>query len=724
MFELARIRVCGFRGFVGEQEFAFDRPVTLLCGENHRGKSSTLNAVEWCLFGDECVGKKTGIRERVGWEIANRRLQKGDVTVIAEFEGPKGTYTVTREQSVSRKRAAQKVTVLLPDGTQLQDDEAENMLLVLFRSSFQDFMTAVYQHQEAIRAILTQEPRERNDAIDRLLGLSPYREILKGITAARLEDIIKGMEGSRETLRKRCEQAIRTLDNLIREEREKAIAEGIPEEAFTEQEALSRAAGIAKAIKSLAEELGAADFKPSVPVTFAEIAEFREWVKIQTDGLWAQAPDVLKQEALATEQQKLVTLKGKYEEAKGAESAAQVERDKFVKQFGDEAALVKDAQQEQQRIGELDDKIRTTNSRARLVQEAIRYLKEVVPEAERGRCPLCGTDKPRLLAHLETEWEQKVKAQVEELERQKEECQSKLEEINSLKDRLVILENNVKRTRSGCEACLGTIAQTLRREFRKEEDAMAILSTRLEQVAREQKSIGEAISKKRAKISDLYDNLGKLRTIDETLRHQQKRTVVERIWETKEFLELEEALNQASQFVEDVRALRTALAEASLEEAESKIHSAQDALDKYFCGIVKHPAIPGLVMEVAEDSRTGLNCYSFKSKDGTDPTPILSQGDLNCLALSLFLGLSEATGDTQRFAFLMLDDPTQSLGPEMKRELVSVLEGIANRRRLIIATPDLEFKNLLETHITKTKVVYDFTDWTDKDGPQVTRTTL
>jgi DNA repair exonuclease SbcCD ATPase subunit len=71
----------------------------------------------------------------------------------------------------------------------------------------------------------------------------------------------------------------------------------------------------------------------------------------------------------------------------------------------------------------------------------------------------------------------------------------------------------------------------------------------------------------------------------------------------------------------------------------------------------------------------------------------------------------------------MLDDPTQSLGPEMKRELVSVLEGIANRRELIIATPDPEFKSLLTTHITKTKAVYNFTGWTDKDGPQVTRTT-
>ena len=723
MFELIRLRVSGFRGFVGGQEFSFDYPVTLLYGENHRGKSSTLNAVEWCLFGDECIGKKTGIRERVGWEITNRYLQQGEVAVTAEFKGPKGTYRIIREQSVGRRRTAQKVTVLLPDGTQLQGDEAENMLHVLFRSSFQDFMTAVYQHQEAIRVILTQEPRERNDAIDRLLGLSPYREILKGIIGARLEETLTKMEGKREDFRKRCEQAIRTLDNLIREERGKAIAEGIPEEAFTEQEALNGAAGIAEAVKSLAEELGAVDFKTKVPVTFGEITEFREWVKTQTDRLWAQAPDVLKQETLATEQQKLATLKGRYEEAKGAETAAQVEKDKFVGQFGDEVALVEAIEQQQREIEQLDGQIRKTNARANLVREAMRYLKEVVPDAERGRCPLCGADAPRLLAHLETEWEQKVKAQVEELEQQKRECQSKLQDFDSLRDKLGTLERNLKKARSGCEDCLRAIAQTLGREIGKEEDPLALLSRRLEQISREQESIGEAISKKRAKISDLYDKLGKLRTIDEILAHQQKRAVIERVWETKELLELEESLNEASQFVEDVRALRTALAEASLEEAEGKIHSAESALDKYFCSIVKHPAIPGLVMEVAEDSRTGLNSYSFKSKDGTDPTPILSQGDLNCFALSLFLGLSEATGDTQRFAFLMLDDPTQSLGPEMKRELVSVLEGIANRRELIIATPDPEFKSLLTTHITKTKAVYNFTGWTDKDGPQVTRTT-
>ena len=86
------------------------------------------------------------------------------------------------------------------------------------------------------------------------------------------------------------------------------------------------------------------------------------------------------------------------------------------------------------------------------------------------------------------------------------------------------------------------------------------------------------------------------------------------------------------------------------------------------------------------------------------------------------LGLAEATGETQRYAFLMLDDPAQSLGPEMKRELVGVLEGIADRRRLMIATPDKESVALLTNRIANNKAICSFLDWSDRiSRPETSR---
>ena len=57
----------------------------------------------------------------------------------------------------------------------------------------------------------------------------------------------------------------------------------------------------------------------------------------------------------------------------------------------------------------------------------------------------------------------------------------------------------------------------------------------------------------------------------------------------------------------------------------------------------------------------------------------------------------------------------------MKRELATVLEEVADRRGLVIATPDTEFKDLLVKLITKNKASYNFTSWNKENGPQVVR---
>ena len=722
MFSLTQIKVRGFRGFVQEQEFAFDQPVVLLFGENHRGKSSTLNAVEWCLFGNECIGTKTGIRERVAWEIPNRYAPEVNVAVTVVFDGPQGSYTITREHPRRGSRASGTVTVLPPDGTKLLGKDAEMELHRLFRSSFQDFMTTVYQHQEAIRAIVTEEPRQRNEAIDRLLGLSQHRELLAGIDKARLEKTQKAMEGKFQGFRGRAEQSIRTLDSLIEEEKAKALDDGLPQEDIAEGKALRRAKEIGQAVASLAHELDTPGLSVPEPERFEQIMGFREWVKSQTDDLWAHAPDLAKQEELARKQQDLTNLSGRYKAARDREVEATQEKDAFVQQHGDETSLERHREGEQAQISQLDEQIRKTNERASLVHEAIQYLRGASPEVDKGKCPLCATEVPDLLAHLESEWEDRIRKQIEKLQDERDTHATRMEELEALRERLAVLQRDLETARTNLEACIKEAAAALEREIATADDPGSLINIKLQEIASDLESANRAIAQKREKISGIYSDLAKLRTIDEIINHERKKETVEHIFESEEFATVNELRNQASRFVEDTKAIRASIAAASQEEAAAKVAVAGAALSEYFRRITNQPAISGLTLEVAQDTRTGLNSYTFRSTDGSDPTPILSQGDLNCLALSLFLGLAQATGATQPFAFLMLDDPTQSLGSEMKQQFVRVLEDVANSRQLIIATLDPEFKELLINNVTKSKVVYNFLDWTKEGGPVVSKT--
>ncbi len=168
---------------------------------------------------------------------------------------------------------------------------------------------------------------------------------------------------------------------------------------MTEQVALQLAKNIAETVKSLAQELGVVDFQSNIPTVFGDIAEFREWVKNETDRLWTQTPDVAKQTGLVQEQRNLNTLKSKLETDKVEEATAQKNMTDFVKQFGDDQALDKAIQKQQKTISDLDDQIRKTNAKANLIREAVQYLEDVAPAVIEGRCPLCGAGAPNLLQH-------------------------------------------------------------------------------------------------------------------------------------------------------------------------------------------------------------------------------------------------------------------------------------------------------------------------------------
>src|SRR5262249_29101368 len=101
--------------------------------------------------------------------------------------------------------------------------------------------------------------------------------------------------------------------------------------------------------------------------------------------------------------------------------------------------------------------------------------------------------------------------------------------------------------------------------------------------------------------------------------------------------------------------------------------------------------------------------------------PILSQGDMNVLALAIFLGLACSSAETAMFGFVLLDDPSQSLGSEYKEQLVNVLDRVAGSRRVILATMDSEFCSGLAERLTKSKTLYRFKGWTEQDGARAER---
>jgi len=179
-YKIESIEIEGFRGIVGKQQFDFNSPSVLLFGGNHQGKSSVLNAIEWCLHGDNCIGKKSGIQERVGvgscsWRVVNDKT--GSANVKLTIKSKNKNILISRTETRGEGRSGKNLKVSYKDGKEFWGDDAEVEILNIFNISHKDFSTTVYQHQENIRDFIIQTASDRSNAIDRLLGLSDYRNL-------------------------------------------------------------------------------------------------------------------------------------------------------------------------------------------------------------------------------------------------------------------------------------------------------------------------------------------------------------------------------------------------------------------------------------------------------------------------------------------------------------------------------------------------------------------
>lgn len=712
MVTLKRLRIKGFRAYMEDKEFVFDNPVILLFGDNGTGKSSTLNAIEWCLFGNECIGAKSGIRERIDWEIPNRNLgPSADISVELELEDENAhAYKIFRGW-ISKTKDELKITV--PDGQALEGQNAKEELGRLLKSSFRDFLTTVYQHQEVIRAIVTEEPKERNDAIDRLLGLSDYRNILTGIEAAKLSTRQKGMSADFDSFTREIETALRTRESDLKDERGKAAEKGLKENQVSEKGALEISSEVKDKLLNFASELGLSVADLEVPKRWTDLYEFQEVVDAEIKRFRSEMPDVKKQQELFKRRAEITELKEKYtEQEKGWKS---VKSDYDIKEK-ETSKMKVEVEELEKKISESEKERSEVSARGVVIREAINYLE--LEGIDTNVCPVCGTRKLDLLGHLQKEWVERYEKIIgkiqDELDRhEKRRCEVKawFEEYNRIKKSF---ESAYKRVAEvGKE-----IGKALNREITAEDDPDAILNNALKEVSKKLEELEKAVENKQEKLNGIAFSMGKMQIIVGILSLEEKKRIVEQIQQSSEYLRMEELRDQMAILVDDVEKIKQAISEASHEAAKQKVTAAGEAIDNYFRRIANHPAVTKIEL-VTVDSKTARNQYEFKDQNGEYLTPILNQGDLNALALSIFLGMSSLKGATQPFGFVMLDDPSQSAGSGYKEKLVEVLDEVLDERMVILSSMDKELKELILSKITKAKTKYIFSDRIPERGPEV-----
>src|SRR5207249_911652 len=159
-----------------------------------------------------------------------------------------------------------------------------------------------------IRAILTQEPRERNDAIDRLLGLSVYRNLQEALVKVKAADRQRAMRAQFEAFEQRVQTALTTRKHDLEELRQEAARAGIALHHHREDRALTKAAAVKRSLEAFAGDVGLALPALALPGAWTELPIFDAAARKAVTWLRREMPSAKEQQDLFRRQKGLLDL--------------------------------------------------------------------------------------------------------------------------------------------------------------------------------------------------------------------------------------------------------------------------------------------------------------------------------------------------------------------------------------------------------------------------------
>lgn len=170
--------------------------------------------------------------------------------------------------------------------------------------------------------------------------------------------------------------------------------------------------------------------------------------------------------------------------------------------------------------------------------------------------------------------------------------------------------------------------------------------------------------------------------------------------------------------------LSVAATSAALDVTEEALTTIGPYFGEVFRRLAAHPTFSELGLEhdvYYGKARTWARLRDPVSDVNVNPQLILSEGQLNVVALSYFVAFALTAGD-KALPFLVLDDPLQSLDDMNVLGFGDLCRHLRDGRQLVITTHDPRFGRLLERKLRprrpdQTLTRIHFKSW-DRDGPE------
>jgi DNA repair exonuclease SbcCD ATPase subunit len=712
------VSITGFRGFNSQQEIYLSRDLVLLFGDNGTGKSSTLSAIEWCLFGDVAFIRYEG---RTHDELVSTFQNEGAVRLA--LQSPGGIIIIERTKLKGREKTHLKIT--FPDSSVFEGEQAEQAVYRAFRLTFDDFIRSTFLHQESVRGLLTENPVDRNAALDRLFGLDALRNLTDGIRSVKISDRQEKLQAKIDKLEAEIRASLAEAKRRLDESKKKGKQAGLSDGQFEIKHGIRLVKESGSDLSKLADESGFD--RPSIeePTAFSSLLEVAESIRGYIKRIRKKLPEQAKVDELNRERTRASSVLSDYSSKKSEALLKEQNLRAFEKEHGGSDAISGHIKAAARKIEQLDKERAEIKSKFKVIKDALQYLQETGENA----CPVCGRtlqDREKLLEHLKSELEGREAKDIEAIDDKIDKAQGAKAEAEKEEREHKRLSDETTRARHGLEGVVSEAAAVLQRVITAKDDSKALLREHIAGLDSQIKKFEKPLQERETQLQRIEDRCQKMTQIAEVLKEEENIKKFEKLLEGKELQALQGGILELESLREILDAISKAATKVQTDLAASMIKNAHHEISLYYKTICNHPYYENLEIDVQPRTVRGTlrNEYYIKGVNKSEAEEALasqkfSTGQMNCVALAIYLALAKKDIYSHNLGFLILDDPSQNLDTSHKKALAEILLQLVPQKQVILATHDNELQAILQAAGAEKKpLIYRFDEWS-KAGPEI-----
>jgi DNA repair exonuclease SbcCD ATPase subunit len=690
-WRLLSLTLRNFRAIEEELTFRFDRLSALIHGPNGAGKSTIAQGLQWTLYGKFPLGV-----------LANRFYEGFLAPVTTSSKNYSGQVVLIRgkEQANLLRDEENKRFCLTVGGMTYEGKAAELKRDELFGLPMDTFVRAVVLQQSRIRGLLLDDPKERNKALDSLLGTDRAEELLLAINP---KDPAKAARTCRQRVQQEQLQYATRLA-LLQDQREVAQARAGQLGFFAQD---FNPTGLRRAYAELAakssELARRANVKLSPLPDCSSVNLAREFSRSylsfwQTLRRQSTRHQQLAQHEARFERLTLLSKQWAMDQARRDHARQQVQQ--LVQTHGtlDVQATKLRELSTQQAAGQAE--LKHSGALRQLLLDAHAEVVRSVATA----CPVCQQPLPpgqslssilleraHTLANATITQQESRLGQLQELQRQSTLGQQELEEAT----------RQLQEAQRTLEERQGQVTQALGGERSAEAQLARELPLALEQAEQQCRQLRQGVNELDKELERLELQERNLREgLLPVLEKREEQSDLEQRWRKAQqvYQRDEQRANELDWLASQLEQVRSALLNAKNELATQYLTEARPRASALYQELIHHPIFDTL--EISTKLSKQKIDYSFQvsiggqSATAREARLVLSDGQLTATAVGLFFALAESA--QHHLDLLYLDDPSQNLDRAGKQAMARVIAELALRRQVIISTHDADLVDHLE----------------------------